>query len=319
MIKIIVNSDFTENYATNLTKGILAYSHKTGQPWALCRMPISFKKEQGLDGVVRWTKEWNADAVWSAERCRGFKDTLAAQDADDVSVFNKESIDTPWHYDMHSLVGWLRQLPPQTALMACDDTRANKIIEACQIAGLRVPKDIAVLGVDNDEVICHLSYPELSSISTDVFHAGYATAEYIDRTLKGEETDIRDIDVPFLAIEERMSTEMFATDDPYMLQVLEYIHSHLAAPLDTPSLIRLVPLSRRLLETRFKNATGPSIHKYVTTLRIQRFARLLISSDEPMDELAAQVGLYDPKNLARQFRTYMGMTPLEYKKRGRHK
>lgn len=116
MIKIIVNSDFTENYATNLTKGILAYSHKTGQPWALCRMPISFKKEQGLDGVVRWAKEWNADTVWSAERCRGFKDTLAAQDADDVSVFNKESIDTPWHYDMHSLVGWLRQLPPSNGI-----------------------------------------------------------------------------------------------------------------------------------------------------------------------------------------------------------
>lgn len=254
------------------------------------------------------------DVVWSEERWKGFSDTLLEKGfSGQVSDYRKQSLDNLWYYALKPLSDWLLSLPHPTALLACDDTRANVIIEACRAAGLHVPKDVAVMGVDNDEVICQLSFPELSSISTDVFHAGYETAAYIDSLLKGKTREVKDIEVPYMAIVERMSTEIFATDNPNILRVLEFIHSHLSSALDTPTLLRLVPLSRRLLEKQFKAATGLSIHKYVTDVRIRHFAQLLITTDEDIDELAFLTGLSSAKNLSRQFRARMGMTPLAYR------
>lgn len=382
MIRLILLSDFTEAYASNLLKGIQEYA-RGREPWVVCRMPTSFRIEHGLEGVVNWACHWKADAiigqfdssddvgmfprhgiialaqdfkrrfdtipnltgdylsqgrkvadyfvskgfrnfafygyedaVWSEERGRGFRIRLQELGmGEEVSDYQKQPLENLWYYDSDPLVEWIRALPHPTAIFACDDTRANTILEVCRMLNIRVPVDIAVLGVDNDEITCSLSYPSLSSLDLDVFHAGYEAATYINELLRGIETEIRDVIVGFNEIVERQSTDIFATKNKYILKVLSYIHLHLSEDLSVASLLQMVPMSRRLFEEIFKRETGQPIHQYVISLRVRRLAQLLVCSSDSIEDLSLEVGLGSPKNLSRMFKNRIGVSPQEYRQK----
>ena len=209
---------------------------------------------------------------------------------------------------------WIRYLPRPVALMACDDTQGNKIMELCRVMGIKIPEEIAVLGVDNDEIICGMSDPPLSSVELNIVKGGYEAARLIERLLLDKDTISKDVVIQPITIINRLSTDIYATDDPLILKALKYIHQNLTNQINVEDIVRQVPLSRRLLEIRFKQVTGQSIHQYISNLRIERFSQLLLSSTEPISELAAQVGLTDAKNLARQFKEWKGCTPIEYRR-----
>lgn len=144
--------------------------------------------------------------------------------------------------------------------MACDDNQAYHITEAClQIEGgnSRIPNDIAILGVDNDETICKLSAPNLSSLSQGVEQGGYDVARLIDRLIRNPEAEWEDVMVMPLNIITRQSTDIYANNDPHIAEVLRYIHENISQKITVDDLVKLVPLSRRLLETRFKRAWAP--------------------------------------------------------------
>lgn len=256
------------------------------------------------------------DVVWSDERSLGFRSRLLESGLGDrYYEFLQTSLNTRWYYDADSLAMWLLSLPRPVALFACDDNSASRIVEVCRTRQVRIPEDVAVLGVNNDDVLCNLSYPSLSSISLDVERGGYDVAQLIDTLLSDPHSDPHDVVVRSVNIVERMSTDIYATDDAAILKVLHYIHQHLSSPLSVQELVEQVPMSRRLLEMRFKAATGQSIHQYILDLRMERFSQLLLSSDEPIQVLAMDLGLQEPKNTARQFKARKGMTPAEYRKR----
>lgn len=383
MVKLILMTDFTENYANSLLKGILKYSHQT-EPWVVCRMPPSFRKMNGIDGVIRWAEEWQADAiigqfepqdevdrfrehgiiaiaqdykqrfanipnitsnyiaagrkvaeffyikgfsnfayygydnvVWSDERGIGFREGLIENGVDSKHIyeFKKQSLDDLWYYESQPLKEWLAALPKPIAVFACDDTRASKIIEICNTMSLRVPIDVAVLGVDNDEITCLLSYPELSSMSLDVEKAGFETAELIMRMRENNHLKPHDVIVHDTVIVERTSTDIFATHNPHVLKALWYIHMNLSHPMSVDDVVAQVPVSRRLLEQEFREETSTSVYEYISRLRMNKLAQLLLMEDESIDTLAVRIGLNDSKNLSRQFKAYKGMTPIEYRKR----
>ena len=382
MVKLILMTDFTEKYANSLLKGILNYSHQT-EPWVVCRMPPSFRKMNGIEGVVEWARQWQADAiiaqfepqdevslfkkdgiiaiaqdykqrfsdipnitsdyvaagrkvaeffyikgysdfayygyenvVWSDERGQGFKEGLMENgvDASHIHEFRKQSLDDLWYYESQPLKEWLAALPKPVAVFACDDTRGNKIIELCNTMSLRVPIDVAVLGVDNDDMICQLSYPELSSMSLDIEKAGYETAELIMRMKRNRRYRPSDIMVHDTGIVERTSTDFFATRNPNVLKALWYIHMNVSHPMSVGDVVAQVPVSRRLLEQEFREETSTSIYEYISRLRMNKLAQLLLTVDKPIEALAMRIGLTDSKNLSRQFKAYKGMTPIEYKK-----
>lgn len=385
MVKLILMTDFTERYANSLLKGILKYSYQT-EPWVVCRMPPSFRKINGIDGVIKWAGQWQADAViaqfepqdevsrfkkhgiiaiaqdykqrfsvipnitsdyiaagrkaaeffyikgfsdfayygyenvvWSDERGQGFREGLMENgvDASHIYEFKKQSLDDLWYYESQPLKEWLTALPKPVAVFACDDTRANKIIELCNTMSLRVPIDVAVLGVDNDDITCQLSYPELSSMSLDIEKAGYETAELIIRMKQDRRQKPYDIIVHDTGIIERTSTDIFATRNPNVLKALWYIHMNVSHPMSVSEVVEQVPVSRRLLEQEFREETSTSIYEYISRLRMNKFAQLLLTVNEPIEALVMRIGLSDSKNLSRQFKTYKGMTPLEYKKHHR--
>lgn len=381
MIRLILLTDFTEAFAHNLLRGILEYS-KGREPWVVCRMPPAYKQTYGIEGVLKWAKQWKADAiiaqfddhdpvdlfrqngivalaqdyksrfttipnitsryhqtgkkaadfflqkgfqhfayygykevVWSAERGAGFRDRIAEKGyGAQFYEYQKQSLDNLWYYDSQPLADWLRSLPPHTALMACDDTLANRAMEMCRLSGIHIPEQIAVLGVDNDDITCNLSDPPLSSVSLNIARGGYDAAQLIERLIKHPTAAYEDIIIHSGTIIERLSTDIYAADDPEILTVLRYIHQHLANPLKVEEIVKQVPLSRRLLEIRFKQVTGQSIHQYIFDLRMERFSQLLLASNDPIADLGMQVGLTDAKNLARQFKTWKGCTPMAYRK-----
>lgn len=258
------------------------------------------------------------DVVWSEERYMGFRNRIMEKGlGDNFFEYKNQPLENLWYYESEPLADWIKSLPHPVALMACDDTRGNKIMEMCQVLGINIPEEIAVLGVDNDEIICNLSEPPLSSVSLNIVKGGYEAARLIDRLIHNEATSCEDVIIQPITIVNRLSTDIYATDNPAILAALKYIHQNLANKINVEDIIKQVPLSRRLLEIRFRQVTGQSIYQYISDLRMERFSQLLLASTEPIADLAMQVGLADSKNLARQFKLWKGCTPVEYRKRNK--
>ena len=252
-------------------------------------------------------------AVWSSERMQGFIDQLISHGHRPPHLLAQNMETNIWCLDIDTVVEWLSSLPKPIAIFACDDTHANVVLEACRLLKLKVPSEIAVLGVDNDEITCNLTDPQLSSISLDIRGAGYNTARYIDSVLHGEKSSGNDIIVDFLDIVERQSTNILMTENRHILKILSFLHQHYAENLPVSRLIEMVPMSRRLLENTFKEETGTTIHQYIMEIRFERMKQMLVSTDIPVADLAIATGLSDVKNVARIFRKRVGVTPLEHR------
>ena len=381
MIRLILLTDFTEAFAHNLLKGILAYS-KEHEPWVVCRMPPSYRDRHGLDGVLKWACEWKAnaiiarfdntddvslfrqhgivalaqdfkdrfteipnitsdyrltgkmaadlflqkgfrhfafcgykEAVWSQERYEGFRACIASQGLEaNLRVHQEQLLENIWSYDYTLLAEWIRSLPYPTALLACDDMQGTRVAEVCRIHGIKIPEEIAVLGVDNDEMTCNLSNPPLSSVELNIEQGGYKAAQLIDQLLQNVDAPFADVIIPPMRVVNRHSTDVYATSDPCVLLALRYIHQNLTKKIGVADIVREVPLSRRLLEMRFKQVTNQPVYQYIFHLRMERFAELLLLSDAPIGEVAVQAGLVDYKNLARQFKKQRGCSPSEFRK-----
>ncbi len=254
------------------------------------------------------------DMIWSRERADGFKNRIeeAGYSLSLLNIQNRRN--EQWSFDAVSVSGWLLSLPKPVAIFACDDYFASQITETCKIYNITVPDEVAVLGVDNDDLICNISDPPLSSIVLDVEKGGYQAAGVLHQLMNKEISQAFDIVIPPLRIESRKSTEKYAVNDKYILQVVEYIEKNYSSPVSITDIMRFVPLSRRVLEKKFKKEMGISIYQYLLNYRIEQFAKLLIKTDKSLSELAVVCGFDDYKNVARVFRKYKNTTPLLFRK-----
>ena len=260
------------------------------------------------------------DVVWSDERLEGFRQ--AVLESDKSYTFSEFKLPQPYiwqNLDMTELSTWIKSLPKPVAIMACDDNQAFLVVEVSRNLALteketrlRIPDDVAVLGVDNDESICNLSYPNLSSINQEVEKGGYELARYIDTCLKNPEAPQKNIVVPIGNVISRQSSDIFVNDDPSIAKVLRYIHENIATKISVNDIVSEVPLSRRLLESRFKKEMGTSIYDYIIRIRIEKIAELL-RDGKTVSEAAFELGLTDIKNVSRSFKRLMGCTPSEYR------
>lgn len=253
---------------------------------------------------------------WSEERCEGFRGRIEeAGFGDHFYLYDKQVIDNLWYYEAEELRNWLISLPKPIAVMACDDNQGNALIEACKAAGVKIPSELSLIGVDNDEVICTMSDPTLSSIQVDIELGGFETARMASRMLKDPDFKGTDIVLQPKKIVHRVSTSAYATDDKEVLAALQYIRQNLNKKLSVNDILREVPLSRRLLEVRFKKVIGQSIYKYITQQRIGRFSEMLLDSNDPIQDIAFKLGEDDAKGICRRFKELMGCTPSEWRKR----
>ena len=256
------------------------------------------------------------DTVWMRERGEGFRDAVSEKGYP-VYTFDdgRQLSDGQWNFDAERVSRWLLDLPKPIALFACDDYYALQITEVCKMYNIDIPGDIAVLGVDNDNLLCNISDPALSSIELDVENGGYEVGKLLHQFIEKKITAPADVIIKPVRIVSRGSTERFAVSDKYIGQVLAYIDENYCNPLSVDDLIRITPYSRRVLEKKFKSETGMSVYQYIQQQRIEKFAALLITTDLPLTEAAAGAGFPDYKNVSRIFVKMKEMTPLQYRKR----
>lgn len=253
---------------------------------------------------------------WSDERCEAFKECIQESvDGGNVHVYDRQNIDNMWYYDQSVLTDWLLELPKPIAIMACDDNQGNILLQACELCGLHVPYDVAVLGVDNDDILCGMSSPAMSTINVDIERGGYDTAAMVDKMVRDHSYEGEDIVLNPLTVVERLSSSLFATNDREVLMALRYIHSNIDSKIQVTDVLENVPLSRRLLEQRFKKMTGMTIYNYISNQRIERFAQYLLSGNDSISEIAARMDEFDTKSISRRFKELKGCTPSEFRKK----
>ena len=254
------------------------------------------------------------DVCWSDERCDGFRQRIEeAGLGDNFYIYDKQVIDNLWYYDATELRDWLLSLPKPVAVMACDDNQGNALIEACNSAGVKIPSELSVIGVDNDEVICTLSDPTLSSISVDIEQGGFETAQMAVKMIKDPLYKGSDIMLHPNRIVHRVSTSAYATTDKEVLLALQFIRQNLDKKLSVNDVLEQVPLSRRLLEVRFKNVLGESIYQYISQQRIGRFSEMLLETNDSIQEIAYKLGEDDAKSICRRFKELKGCTPSQWR------
>lgn len=380
MIKILLLIDYSSEFSRRFLEGLIRYSKEYG-PWIFYRLPSYYKTLYGKQGIIKWAKEWNADAfiaqwdhegtnllseldipiilqnyksrseffsnltgdyiatgrmaaqffakkkyknfafygnknaLWSRERAEGYFSEVQKLGGNyyyfETEVLNEED----WNSGHIELDSWLLSLPKPIGLFACDDSFALQVSEICKITNINIPNEISLLGVDNDELICNLSDPPISSIVLNVEKGGYEAGRLIHQLIKKEKTSPFNIMVKPARIELRQSTEKYNLSNEYIAQVVDYIEKNFDSDIHIDSLTKMVPLSRRNLETKFKNELGVPIYQFLLNCRIEHYAYLLLTTDNSLLDIALECGFNDSKNISRIFKKFKNYTPLEYRQK----
>lgn len=212
---------------------------------------------------------------------------------------------------------WLLGLPKPLGLLVPNDLWGVQLTEACHELGLRVPEDVAILGVDDDDLDCELSRPRLSSIILPSERIGYEAAALLDRLLNGKRRPTQPLLLPPLGVATRRSTEVLAIEDREVVKAVRFIREHPHLPLRIAEVAREVSLGRRTLERRCQAALGWSLGEEIRRVHLERARHLLASSDLPMKTVAKEAGFSGFRHLGEAFRQQLGMAPSTYRRQTR--
>lgn len=210
---------------------------------------------------------------------------------------------------------WLKALPKPCAVFAARDMRSRQVLDAAAEYGISVPQEIAVLGVDDDEILCATARPSLSSIPSFDRSLGYAAGRTLNALITGRSKGgiIRTRHAKVVC---RQSTDIDAIDDPFVVQGLKWIRAHLADGISAVSLAKGIGYSPTALQQRFVRALGATVSETVRQLRLSAAKDLLIGTSLSVDEIAHKCGFSCTSHLCLRFREAEGVTPLVYRKRG---
>jgi LacI family transcriptional regulator len=230
---------------------------------------------------------------------------------------------TTLEYEEHGLkyedlvAKWLKELPKPIGLMACNDIRGQQVLNACRAIGVMVPDEVAVIGVDNDEVLCELSDPSLSSVAPNTERIGYEAAALLHRMMAGKKPPRRTVFVAPLGVVTRLSTEVLAIEDRHIATATRFIREHACEGIDVSDVLRAVPLSRSTLERRFDKALRRSPKEEILRVRLNRAKQLLTETDFPLALVAEKVGLEHPEYFSVIFKKKIQLTPAEFRAHSR--
>jgi LacI family transcriptional regulator len=217
--------------------------------------------------------------------------------------------------EFERLVEWLVGLPKPIGMLAYDSVQARQVTEACEVAGIHVPHEVAVLGGEHDFLSCAISKPQLSSIDHAPRRVGYSAAELLARLIKGEPAPPEPILLPPGRIITCQSTDTIAIEDELLAAAVRFIKHHSHEKIQVTDILREVPISRRALEKGFKKLLGRSPAEEIRRIRVDRAIQMLCDTSWSMPRIASAVGFVRPELLTRAFRRELGTTPSDFRKR----
>ncbi|MFM7184906.1 MAG: XylR family transcriptional regulator [Planctomycetota bacterium] len=265
----------------------------------------------GFERLAFYGYPQTATAGWSGERAQAFAAACAEAGKPCHLLVGRHADARRWQELQRELCGWIRTLPKPIGIMACNDVRARHVLEACRRLGLRVPHDVAVLGVDNDEMICELTIPPLTSIDQAARRIGYEAATLLDRMIaKGTGAAAgRRIVVPPIGVVPRTSTDVLATTDEAVATVLRQLRSSPLVKPDIEGIAADLGLSRTTLEARFKGVVGRSLHDESVRLRVAAIRRLITHTDLPLKTISTRAGFGSVQYMTTFLHRHTGTTP----------
>ncbi|HTV75586.1 MAG TPA: DNA-binding transcriptional regulator, partial [Candidatus Baltobacteraceae bacterium] len=219
--------------------------------------------------------------------------------------------------DGDQVARWLKSLPKPIGLMACNDIRGQQVLNACRAADIIVPDEVAVVGVDNDEMLCELSDPPLSSVSLDTERIGYQAAALLDLMISGKKPRHPHLFVEPMGVITRRSTDVLAIEDPNITAVTQFIREHACEGIDVSDVLKVVPLSRSTLERRFIHILGHSPKEEILRARLARAKQLLSETDFSLAQIAEKVGFEHPEYMSVIFKRKTKLTPGEFRSQSR--
>jgi LacI family transcriptional regulator len=252
---------------------------------------------------------------WSNERGGGFKKTVEAAGGS-VHEYGgptaKERRD--WALEQPRMEAWLRSLPKPVALFAAMDGRASQVLDACLDATIAVPEEVAVLGVDDDPLICEATFPSLSSIQHNSEYIGYLVAEHLDKLMRGSRLRRRVIWIKPTRVARRRSTDASAIADKQVARALEYIWREAGhKSITVPDVVEQFGSSRRYAENHFKAEVGRTIMEEIRRVKLERVCALLAETSLSIGEIAHKCDFARESHMAFLFRKHHNMTMSEYR------
>ncbi|MGC9940494.1 MAG: DNA-binding transcriptional regulator [Verrucomicrobiota bacterium] len=211
------------------------------------------------------------------------------------------------------VAAWIKRLPKPVGVMACNDMRGQQVLDACRAIGVPSPEEVAVIGADNDDVICNLCDPSLSSVVPDTGRIGYEAAVLLAQMMAGEKHPPPATFVEPSGIVTRRSTEVLAMEDRQIAAATRFIREHACEGIDVSDVLSAFPLSRSTMDRRFMNILGRSPKDEILRVRLDRVKQLLAETDFPLTLIAEKVGLQHVEHLSRIFKNRVGTTPSEFR------
>lgn len=273
--------------------------------------------EHLLDRGLRRLAYFGVEGLWfSKQRGLGFvqRAEQAGVSCDVLEASRNPDASLTWQQRLAPLTRWLQSLRPPVGLLAIQDYRAWMVVDECERLGLRVPHDVAVIGLDDEPTVCEFCTPTLSSVSRNSWRLGFETAALLDRLMDGESPPTEDTVVPSGDVNARQSTDTIAVEDPHVAMAAVFIHDHAGELIGVDHVVRATSISRRQLEVRFRRVLNCTIHDYICRERIERAKRLLTGPERiKLRQVAAACGFATVERMRLLFKRTTGLTPLEYR------
>jgi LacI family transcriptional regulator len=256
-----------------------------------------------------------SDIEWTTDLFEKFKKSVNGHGLETPQKFDlaQSYYNMNWYEGLEKLIEWLRNLPKPCGLLACEDLYGKYLIRACRLSQIHVPEEIAVLSINDDETICDICNPPLSSIMLDGEAAGFKCAELLDKMLKTGHMSNDIIWIYPIKISSRQSTNILAIDDSEVAKAVAYIRNNSRNNIQVQDVVDAVTTSRRNLYERFKDTLGRTIHEEIKRVRVQTVANLLLDTDLTVSQIASLIGDHNDKHISRTFKSVYGMTPKQFR------
>lgn len=276
--------------------------------------------ERGYRNFAFFGSEW---ACYSKLREASYRSHLAKAGYSVATCYVECILRLPalieWKRATQRIERWLRDLPKPVAIFAPNDRPARDIADICMRLGIKVPDEVALLGVDNDDLDCALTPPSLSSIATPARQIGYEAMKLLDGLMRGKVAGSEPVFLPPSGVVVRQSTDIHAIDDAAVAAAISFIRERYSEALRVDDVAQHVAISRRMLEYKFRDLVGHSILEEIRRQRIHRVENLLADTDLPMPAIARCAGFSTPQRMAVVFHAQTGFTPTQYRRQTRNK
>ncbi|MFA6172647.1 MAG: DNA-binding transcriptional regulator [Kiritimatiellales bacterium] len=270
------------------------------------------------NGFARFAFLGMKNEVWSFCRKVGFLNVLNehgfAMQALELPSFYESCNEQSWETTEETIAEWAKHLPRPCAVFCANDELGSHLIEACRRAAIRVPDELALLGVDNDTLFCELCRPPLSSIDANHFCAGYQAAAMLDRLMQKKKANDAVLYVPPGEITVRQSSNILAIKDSSLIAAVRFIEEHAGEAISVEAVAQHTFLSRSVLQRRFKEAFGQTVHERILQERIRRAQQLLTRTALSVAEVSEKAGFTHQEYMGVVFRKHLKTTPAQYRK-----